>query len=264
MASSPQPWHTPWRQDMTLSWPAEVRFHGAFPRILEDLRERGLLRAFRVDDKVVGARLPDQHEMNLRAARLQLSRTGGPVERKIAEEVIGSVLAHMKPAVGRWRSHAAHLYPVDFDGAFDELCADSSRRLLGDNVDQLKLRDYALLMDGNLPFEGLEYQAEFGIIRKSDVLHRLVAWGDRVGAARAPTDHGELSELSQRSPDLSIFVELTLTNVGAVPQDDTLEWTLGLQAQAQDGARWLTRTIATVAVGEERLSKDGSEEGDES
>lgn len=222
-AAEPLGWGTvePWTNGLRLAWVPTLSYFERRFEILRALERRGVLHAFRVDDDdSVAARLEEaHHELRIRSDGLGASEFGSDGRSTVLREAVAEVLNALEPR--RFRALSAfyqHMAPIegDYDGRrrhFAAVCAAGVGASLG-------ATDCAVLIDGSR--EGADYQAEFGIVDRTELRMRLR--GEQVG--RLGGAHRFQGELPADLPEVAMYMESN--------------WTLqGLTDHSDDKARWV-------------------------
>jgi hypothetical protein len=191
-----------WVQGASVRWRPDFRFYEARTRFLSRLDEKGLIRAWRVEEEEVSARLRDaDHEALLDSSSITV--IGTTLEPDIERLIFAAEAAIKEVGISRltrMRVWFQYLYPLE--GSYDEVRIESARRLLGSFAD-LKITDYALLLDGRRDDLSYEYQLEFGIVSRTEIPLRL---SRLIGRIRG----GERQQSLPRSLDFSKLPEVAL------------------------------------------------------
>ncbi len=202
MASPPvktaHPWHLPpgvtgaikvestamsvlWAQSIRLTWRPELRFYEKRVSILQSFEQRGDLRAFRVQENFVDARLFDSRDrLSVRqdGLDLHLDRPDADVDR--AWEAVETSISTVGPSQPRTIMVSfQHLTTLDMS------FAEAVRRAYGGifgrlGTESIRLDDWALLVDVWMHEESFG-QMEFGVVRADEVPGRLSRSSGRIG-----------------------------------------------------------------------------------
>jgi len=179
----PVPVAAPWTQNIRITWRPELRFYERRIDLLRELEDLGHLRAFRVTDTGVEARLFDSmHILAVRSNGVML-RFLGPEESHTADawDTLTRAIAAMEPqSIIEMSAAYQHLAPLTM--TFEEALAQSYKTFLTQPGGELVLGDWAMLVDvdkvGDVPANG---QIEFGIVRAREVPDRLSHRAGRPG-----------------------------------------------------------------------------------
>jgi len=104
-----------------------------------------------------------------------------------------------------------YIYPLE--GSYDEIRIESARRVLSSLAD-LRIADYAVLLDGQRDDSPYEYQLEFGIVSSTEIplrLSRLIGRMRGEGKQQPLPRSLPLSKL----PEVALFTDMNLRYVQA-------------------------------------------------
>jgi hypothetical protein len=199
----------PWTQNIRITWRPELRFYERRIDLLRELEDLGHLRAFRVTDTGVEARLFDSmHILAVRSNGVML-RFLGPEESHTADawDTLTRAIAAMEPqSIIEMSAAYQHLAPLTM--TFEEALAQSYKTFLTQPGGELVLGDWAMLVDvdkvGDVPANG---QIEFGIVRAREVPDRLSHRAGRLGEETAAS---EQSWEGRTFAETSLFAESAL------------------------------------------------------
>jgi hypothetical protein len=89
----------PWTQTISLSWRPELRYYEERIAILRQLEDRGDLRAFRVRDEAIDARLFDRdHQLSVRQDGLTLQLLRPSADPEQAWSAVALAVAAIRPS----------------------------------------------------------------------------------------------------------------------------------------------------------------------
>jgi hypothetical protein len=195
-----------WTQGASVRWRPEFRFYEARTRFLTRLEEKGLIRAWRIEGDEVSVRLKDaDHQVFVDPGSVRaFATTPEPdIERLIL--AVEAAVQEINPArLTTMRVYFQHLLPME--GDYAEVRASSARRVLGSLAEDLKISDYALLLDGRRGEPLYEYQVEFGVVSKAEIPLRL---SRQVGRMRGGDASHALSSrfASSKLPEIALFAD---------------------------------------------------------
>jgi hypothetical protein len=188
----------PWTPTLHLSWRPALTFYEKGVEILRCLDERGVLRAFRVGDDRVDARLLDaNHELTVRHNGLTLDLFGVDADVDSAWECVVAALQKLELDKATAMAKFQHMVPLGIP--FDEAVAVGSRRFLS-LPSTVKVADWALLIN---PDPGSS--VEFGIVGAHEAIDRLTR---RAGRMRMGQDASNASRWANTAfPDVALFAD---------------------------------------------------------
>ena len=161
-----------WVQGASVRWRPDFRFYEARTRFLSRLDEKGLIRAWRVEGEEVSALLRDaDHEALLDTGSITV--IGTTLEPDIERLIFAAETAVKELGISRlttMRVQFQYIYPLE--GSYDKVRIESARRLLSSLAD-LRVTDYAVLLDGQRDDLSFEYKLEFGIVSRTEIPLRL-------------------------------------------------------------------------------------------
>jgi hypothetical protein len=196
-----------WVQGASVRWRPDFRFYEARTRFLSRLDEKGLIRAWRVEEEEVSARLRDaDHEALLDSGGITV--IGTTLEPDI-ERLIFAAEAAIKevgiPRLTTMRVQFEYIYPLE--GSYDEIRIESARRFLGSLAD-LRITDYAVLLDGQRSDLSYEYKLEFGIVSRTEIPLRL---SRLIGRMRGEGEQQSLPRSLNFSklPEVALFADMS-------------------------------------------------------
>jgi hypothetical protein len=237
-----------WTQSLSIRWRPELRFYEQRVAILRSLEERGELRAFRVQENFVDARLFESRvRLSVRqdGLDLYLDRPDADVAR--AWEAVEIGLSIVKPDRPRFvRASFQHLAPLDM--RFEDAVRRAYGGVLGRlGTESIEFGDWALLVDLSMK-NGSSGQIEFGIVRGDEVPDRLARIAGRIGPRQQPVSR--LPEPSDFA-DVSLFTDLRVEG-NLAPREE-----FGTEAQsfwqtARTEADTLVAALETALVGDDR------------
>lgn len=207
----------PYTQSMNLIWRPELRFYERRVSILESFEAEGMLRAFRVQENFINARLFDSRDLlTLRQNGLELQLETPDSDPERAWVAVEMALSSLQPTQPRLLGATfQHVAPLDVP--FDVAIGHSFGRILGAfGAAGIKFVDWALLVDMEKSEEWSgSGQIEFGIVRAKEVPDRLARRAGRTGDARDVADAWTVD----RFAEVSIFSDCTLGAL-ADPSED--------------------------------------------
>lgn len=237
-----------WAQSISLWWRPELRFYEERIDILRSLEERGYLRAFRVQENFIDARLFDSRDrLSVRqdGLELHLDRPDADVDR--AWEAVEIGLSAVEPRQPR-TVVATFQHLTGLDMGFEEAVARAYGSVFGTlGTDSIKLGDWAVLVDVSMN-GGASGQIEFGIVRADEVPDRLSRAAGRIGSRQAEPRDVPGPEAFE---DVSMFADFWLSD-SLVPGEG-----FGSEAQrfwhtARSEAGKLVTTLGKTLIGDER------------
>jgi hypothetical protein len=241
--------YAPWSIGGHIGWRPQISFFDRRTAILSELDKAGLQRAFRFGDDSIGVLLPAEfHEVVVAAEHAQFHVSTRSIDQDQLQRALEIVIRVVQPAVRGMIVHLQHLVPMS--GHYEKLCREAAKTFLGAHVDDLRLHDFALLVDGR--FDGGAYQAEFGIVKEDEILPRL---SRAVGRMSGPTTFGEEGWKGVPLPELALFVDSTWTILAEEDIRAPEEWvSISLEAAA-DRARELVESLRAKVEGHEGRGK---------
>jgi hypothetical protein len=220
----------PWTQSVSLHWRPELRFYEERIRILRELEDKRELRAFRVAEGSIDARIrDDDHLLSVHQSGLsiQLLRPNADIDRAWA--ALTTVVETIRPASLR-RTTVAFQYVSELKVDMPTAISNSIDHLFSvPTVEGVSYRDWAVLMDITRS-DGSEGQMEFGIVEDHEVPARLSRHVGRInvsGGNVAP-DHWKEDEF----PAVAVFADSYLQS-----QIPTMEGALIHVREFMDTAR---------------------------
>jgi hypothetical protein len=208
-----------WTQGASVRWRPEFRFYEARTGFLSKLDEKGLIRAWRIEGDEVSVRLKDtDHEALLNPRGIRLVATTPEPDIEPLMVAAETAFEEIKPRrITTVRLYFQHLHAIE--GDYDEVRASSGRRLLGSLADDLKLSDYALLVDGRRGEPPYEYQVEFGVVSKAEIPRRLSRWAGRIRGEDRP--YPQFRDLdSSKLPEIALFVDSNWSVIQPPPPNE--------------------------------------------
>jgi len=193
----------PYTQSIRLAWRPELRFYEQRVSILKSFEDEGVLRAFRVQENFVDARLFETRDLlTVRQDGLELWLATPDADGDRAWGAVEVALACVKPALARsMHVFFQHLAPLDMP--FESAIKGAYGRLLGSlGTPGIRFDDWSLLADLEMtwtpPAAG---QMEFGVVRGTEVIDRLTRQAGRTGVAQRPPD----AWVHAQFPDVALF-----------------------------------------------------------
>jgi hypothetical protein len=243
---------TLWTQSLSLRWRPELRFYEKRVEILRTLEEEGFLRAFRVHESAIDARLFDSRDaLSVRqdGLVLHLRRSDSDLDRALRAVEIS--LSTLSPSQPRQRSASFQfLTPVDmeFEAAVRQAYGGALGSLRTGSID---VSDWAFLVD--LTDDGTTGQIEFGIVRAEEVPLRLSLTVGRIDRefdreSQPPPYAGGPEEFAP----VSLFADLWLAREGGGDAVTLREEVPGFWQTARDEAGNLVSTLETALFGDDR------------
>lgn len=209
-----------WTQGASINWRPSFRFYEARTKFLSRLDEKGLVRAWRMEDEEVSVRLGDrEHEAFLTPTGVRVFAT--TTEPDLERLILAAELAVKETNIPRLtivRVYFQHLYPIE--GKYDEIRSRSAHLLLGSFADDLKVSDYALLVDGRPDDPTYAFQVEFGIVSRVEIPLRLARL---IGRMRGEEDQQRSLPRQLRLadlPEVALFADSSWALVKAPASDE--------------------------------------------
>lgn len=198
----------PWTQSLNLSWGPELQFYEQRVALLRRLQDDGVLRAFRMHESHIDARLFNaRHELSVRHDGLTLDVA---TQDDVAEalEVVQLAFDVIRPS-SQISIGTGSQFVVEVDGTFEEALARAHKAFFTDlNFSGLRHPDFALLVDIHMPGPPTaDGAAEFGIVRDHEIRERVgIASRRRAGSRSTNFDFSDVAV-----PAVAIFVDAGLT-----------------------------------------------------
>ncbi len=183
---------SPWCSSLTVYWAPAFSFYDHRSKILKTLADEGALRAWKVREQFVGARLAGHHELLVRTDAFSLACFDSLVDPHVLAHATSAVVSALAPQVDGATLSVQHLEPLP--GEYDAVAAGATRALLGELAATASATDFSLLLSGSMGEES-EYRAEFGIVTPDEAESRL---------ARAVGQLAELEAPHSPPPDLEV------------------------------------------------------------
>ncbi len=230
----------PWTQAVSIEWRPELRFYEERFALLRALENDGVLRAFRVGQDRVDARVgAAQHQVSIRQDGVSVSLSGAAADLDATWVLVRRAVVAIAPhRFGRVRVALQHLAGLDV--SFERAVELGHEKVLAlPVVPGLQHGDWALLMDGRGSDDESIMQAEFGIVRSEEVPARLARTAGRMDASpmlvsQPPTDVSV--------PAVSLFSDsLWLRDMATEP--DALDATLEFWESARSRAGTLIDSL---------------------
>jgi hypothetical protein len=239
-------------------WRPELRFYERRVAILREFEDRGELRAFRVGDDFVDARLSDRgDQLTVRQDGLTLQLLAPDADATRAWQAAAVAISAVEPSRTR-RMVATFQHVVDLELAFADAVSLGYARLvagLGDRIGDTHVADWALMADLR-PGEGDSEpsgQVEFGIVRDAEVPYRLARRAGRVGREAPRTSH-ELWSPSD-FPNVALFADSMWTIEGSDAPDDVMQEALAFW----DATRTRASTLVDDLISRLKTDEDARE-----
>lgn len=169
----------PWTQRIAIRWRSELRFYEERVAILRALEGQGLLRAFRVGENEISARLgDDDHSMALSHAGLTLRLLAPEGDTDRLTTAARTVFEAIRPKRARPQIQFQHIIPVDLD--YDDYRRHSAEALLAISP-SIQPTDWALMLTGAAERSNADVTIEFGILAEAEIPLRLARFVGRAG-----------------------------------------------------------------------------------
>ncbi len=238
-----------WTQSLSLRWRPELRFYEKRVEILRTFEEQGFLRAFRVRESTIDARLfssRDSLSVRQDGLDLHLRRPDSDLERAL--EAVEISLSAVSPSQPRSCSgFFQFLSPVDmeFENAVSRAFGAALGRL---GTESIELSDWAFLIDLSAK-DGGAGQMEFGIVLAEEVPERLSAAVGRIQRESPPPPYvGEPEEFAP----VSLFSDFWISRDGAGEAATLSEDVPSFWETARNEADILVSTLEKALFGDDR------------
>jgi len=235
-----------WTQSLSLRWRPELRFYEQRVAILRSFEEEGYLRAFRVQENYIDAKLfgsRDSLSVRQNGLDLHLGRPGSDADRVFGAVEIG--LAAVAPSQPRTFSAGfQHVAPLNMK--FEDAVRGAFGRL--GTAGGIEVDDGALLADISLN-DGLSAQIEYGIVRAAEIPARLSRTVGRIQhESAAPYDLPEPDEFAE----VSLFSDLMVRRDDVGPVETLRDEVQSFWQTARTEADKLVSTLEKALVGDDR------------
>ncbi len=208
---------------VSLHWRSTPAVYDARVALLRSLEAGKRLRAFRLETETARARVDTSVEIFLHPDQLVVADAAGPPRRDTLGFLFEQVTELVQPDVTQVTARFQHLVPVPSD--YNESRVQAVTALFGRNH-QLRVTDFAVLVDGQGSKPSLIYQAEFGIIRREDAPLRLSQAMARVsGDGQHGFDPDQWADLEEL-PAVALYVDSSWHEHRGAPEQDVLTWAL--------------------------------------
>lgn len=214
---------TVWTQSALLRWAPELRFYEHRAAILRDMKDAGLLTAFRIGDDEAGAQIGDgQHEVEFSHRHLEVmigSREGDIDDLLKAVTIVLDQLRPESPARASFTfQHVASL-AVDYD----EARRSALSSLFGSpDLGPVVLSDFANLVDVVSADPAATATVEYGIVSRDELPTRL---SREYGRAMAPTRRRmpRAARDPSKLPAVAFFMEAAWMLADRIADDNPLD-----------------------------------------
>jgi hypothetical protein len=172
-----------WTQTLNLRWRPSLRFYEQRIAILRDFDERGVLRAFAVEDGPIGAQvLTAGHQLTVRHDGLTISVVGPNADVGEIVALAQIAVAHLKLSKMRvGQSRFQHIEPLELE--FEQAVSAAVGSILRFSAAPgLECSDWSVLAD----FRSTDQtagQMEFGLIRDHEAAARIEGRIGRLGSS---------------------------------------------------------------------------------
>lgn len=177
----------PWTQTVSLHWRSELRYHEVRVALLRAFEDAGVLRAFRIGEDSIDARIFDQdHQLSVSQSSLTLQLLRPDADREAAWDVVAQALEMVRPAAPESMTVALqHISPID--APFEVSVQQSLEQFFSlPGSATAQARDWSLLLDLSVEDEAEPSgQTEVGIARKWEFPPRLARLLGRMGGPRS-------------------------------------------------------------------------------
>lgn len=162
--------YEPWSSGIHLTWERALRYYEHRLDPLRALENSGRLLRFEVTTEGVMAELPGQIEFRLNADHFNVFG-GYEASGAAVSEIVALLVSTVQPRI-MTSLHVALQQVIPVEGDYDEVRSRAADRMFGGWFRD-SLTDWAMLVDGKMPGGSGNYQAEFGIVSREEVLGRF-------------------------------------------------------------------------------------------
>jgi len=241
-----------WTQSLALRWRPELRFYEKHIEILQTFEQEGFLRAFRVRESSIDARLFDSRDaLSVRQDGLDLHLRHPDSDLERALRAVEISLSTVSPSQPRHRSASFQfLAPVEleFEDAVRHAYGGALGSLRTGNID---VSDWAFLVDLSAE-DGTTGQIEFGMVRAEEVPGRLSAAIGRIARESESAPPPYAGEPEEFAP-VSLFADLWISRPeGAGDAGTLLEEVPSFWQTVRDEAGSLVSTLENALFGDDR------------
>jgi hypothetical protein len=195
---------TPWSHGIELRWRPCLAFYEQRFVVLQLLEQRRLIRQFKVDEDAVHVRFRGSANMTLSVVDLRLDDARGMLDQALVQSVYEIVLAQLSPEARALVLRFQHIVPLDWDLGHQDARGRASQAVFGTMASDLRVTDFAVLIDGRARQEEAVYQAEFGVISQEEAPLRLSRLAGRMGEGTHPEIE---AAVTRQYPPLAVFID---------------------------------------------------------
>jgi hypothetical protein len=224
---------SPWSQSFELRWRPCLDFYEHRVALLQSLKDRKLLRQFRVGDNQVSARLGGSRTLEISVEGMSLLDALGPIQDEEGLRLLMDVVNTLHPSVTRATSWCSHLLSIDWELDYEAACRRASSAVFGQLAEDASFTDFAILVDGLR--DDLQFQAEFGVVSADEAPMRIARIiGNRIGG---PEGHFVDAMFGRPYPSLGLFMDSQWTTLEGVPSwEDLPYWVVELGRRSENSA----------------------------
>lgn len=241
---------TPWTQSLSLRWRPALSFYATRIAILEELDNAKVLRAFRVGDEQIDARILAGHELSVSQNGLSLEVFGPDADVDEVWAYVDQAVRKVAPAqMGGAATQFQHIAPIDMP--YDAAIAAATASYLPPLANEIV--DWAVIVNlpgglGNMP-ANRGPSVEFGIINEGEARMRLSRVGSRTTSRMQQSQLPGSRWESTTFPAVALFADSTwpqhVSPAGVESLADVREY---LDATKEQAGRFVDHLYENITI----------------